>query len=79
MALLEEPVKEPRTVKNFIDGEWVDSSGPLREVINPATGRVVARVPISTSEETDVAIAAAQAAFPSWRATPPISSNRRNP
>ena len=76
MALLEEPVKEPRTVKNFIDGEWVDSSGPLREVINPATGRVVARVPISTSEETDVAIAAAQAAFPSWRATPPVSRVR---
>ncbi len=76
MALLEEPVKETRTVRNFINGEWVDSSGSLREVINPATGKLIAKVPISTTEETNQAIAAAQAAFPGWRMTPPVSRAR---
>ena len=76
MALLEEPVKETRTVRNFVNGEWVDSSGSLREVINPANGKLIAKVPISTTEETNQAIAAAQAAFPGWRMTPPVSRAR---
>jgi malonate-semialdehyde dehydrogenase (acetylating)/methylmalonate-semialdehyde dehydrogenase len=76
MALLEEPVREPKTVKNYINGEWVESSGPLRDVTNPATGKLVARVPISTGQETNAAIAAAQAAFPAWRTTPPVSRAR---
>jgi len=76
MALLEEPVRETKTVKNFIDGEWVESHGPLRDVVNPATGKVIARVPVSTADETNRAIAAAQATFPSWRTTPPVSRAR---
>ena len=76
MALLEEPIRELRTVRNFINGEWGNSSGPLRDVVNPATGRLIARVPISTGEETNAAIAAAQAAFPAWRTTPPVSRAR---
>jgi acyl-CoA reductase-like NAD-dependent aldehyde dehydrogenase len=39
----------------------VDSSGS--EVVNPATGEVVARVPASTVEETDAAIERARGAF----------------
>ncbi len=76
MAILEEPIRESRTIRNFINGEWVESTGPLRDVINPATGKLIARVPISSGEETKRAIAAAEAAFPVWRATPPVSRAR---
>ncbi len=60
------------TLKNYIDGEWVESSGELLEVDNPATGEVIARVPLSTAEEVDRAVAAAKAAFQEWRETPPL-------
>ncbi len=59
-------------LKNYIDGEWVASSGESLEVDNPATGEVIARVPLSTAEEVDQAVAAAKAAFPEWRETPPL-------
>ncbi|MBB6172958.1 aldehyde dehydrogenase (NAD+) [Nocardiopsis mwathae] len=45
-------------------GEWLDS-------VDPATGRVWARVPASDAADIDDAVAAARHAFPGWRATPP--------
>lgn len=60
------------TLKNYIDGEWVESSGETLEVGNPATGEVIARVPLSTPKEVDQAVAAAKAAFEEWRETPPL-------
>lgn len=60
------------TLKNYIDGEWVESSGEMLEVDNPATGEVIARVPLSTPKEVDQAVAAAKAAFEEWRETPPL-------
>lgn len=77
MALLEEPIKEVKTLKNFIGGEWVDSKGEIKDVVNPATGKAIARVPISTSEEFDAAVNAAKEAFPDWRRTPPVARARR--
>ena len=44
MAVLQEPIKEPLEIKNFIDGEWVDSEGEYKDIINPATGQVIGRV-----------------------------------
>jgi malonate-semialdehyde dehydrogenase (acetylating)/methylmalonate-semialdehyde dehydrogenase len=76
MALLEDAVKEVRTVKNFIGGEWVESKGAVQNVINPATGRVIAKVPISIGDEMNAAIKAAGEAFPGWRATPPVARAR---
>ncbi|MFH1382109.1 MAG: CoA-acylating methylmalonate-semialdehyde dehydrogenase [Chloroflexota bacterium] len=76
MALLEEPIKELVTIKNYIDGEWVESKGEMKDVVNPATCQTIARVPISTKEEMDSAIAAAQRAFPAWRTTPPVARAR---
>ena len=35
MALLEEPIKEVKTIKNYIDGEWVESKGEIVDVVNP--------------------------------------------
>ncbi len=66
MALLEEPIKEVLKLKNYINGEWVESKGEIRDVVDPATGKTIARVPISTKEEIDTAVEAAQEAYPDW-------------
>jgi len=76
MALLEEAVKEVVNVRNYIGGEWVESKGPVQEVVNPATQELIARVPISTAGEIGDAISVAQEAFPMWRATPPVTRAR---
>ncbi len=76
MALLEEPIKQVTTVKNFINGEWVESKGEIRDVVNPATGQVIAKVPISTKDELDAAVSAAQEAYGEWRSTPPAARAR---
>ena len=53
--------------KNFIDGEWVDSaSGATMDVLNPATGEVIAEVPSCTAEDVNRAVAAAKKALPDW-------------
>jgi len=58
-------------VKLLIDGQWVQSqAGEWRDIVNPATQQVLARVPFATREEVDAAVAAAQAAYVSWRNTP---------
>ncbi|MFC1939358.1 CoA-acylating methylmalonate-semialdehyde dehydrogenase [Chloroflexota bacterium] len=76
MAVLEEPIKEVLEIKNFIDGEWVESKGETKDVVNPATGKTIAKVPISTKDELDAAIEASQAAFPDWRTTTPLARAR---
>ena len=76
MSILEEPIREPLQLKNCINGEWVDSSGPRENVVNPATDKVIAHVPISTKSEIEAAVTAAQEAFPDWRRTPPLARVR---
>jgi len=76
MATLEEPLKSTQPLKNYIGGEWVESQGRLVDVVNPATQKVIGRVPISTKEELDSAVDAAQEAFPDWRMTPPLARIR---
>lgn len=71
MAILDEPIKGVKIVKNYINGEWVESKGEMVEVVNPATMKTIAKCPISTKDEFDSAVAAAKAAFPEWRRTPP--------
>lgn len=59
------------TVKLLINGEFVESkTQQWRQVINPATQQVLAHVPFATDDEIKAAIASAQQAFVSWRATP---------
>lgn len=78
MAFLEEPIKEVWELKNYINGEWVESeSDQILEVVNPATGMVIAKVPMSTKEEVDAAVKAAKQAFPDWRRTTPLARARR--
>jgi len=76
MALLEEPIKEVKTLKNYIDGEWVESKGEIIDVVNPATYKTIARVPVSTGDEMDAAVAAAQEAYHDWRRTTPLARSR---
>ena len=41
-------------LQNLIGGEWVDSAGgETMEVLNPATGEVIAEVPAATAEDVD--------------------------
>src|ERR1700693_4752265 len=48
----------------FIGGKWTDSSGgDDQEIINPATGKVIAHVPKGTAEDVDRAVAAAVKAY----------------
>ncbi|WP_371226813.1 CoA-acylating methylmalonate-semialdehyde dehydrogenase [Pseudomonas sp. QE6] len=59
------------TVKLFLDGKPVESTtSEWRDVINPATQEVLARVPFATQEEVDRAVASAKAAFKTWKKTP---------
>jgi len=74
--ILEEPIKGVPLVKNFIDGEWVESKGEIKDVVNPAKCEVIAKVPISTKDEIDTAVEAAKAAFPDWRRTTPLARVR---
>lgn len=59
------------TLKNYIGGRWVDAecSGYI-DVLNPSTGEVLAKSPLSTKAETDRAIAAAAEAYKNWSKTP---------
>jgi len=76
MAILEEPIKEILTIRNYVGGEWVESKGEIVDVVNPATCKVIAKVPISTKDEINAAVEAAKEAFPDWRKTPPVARER---
>jgi aminobutyraldehyde dehydrogenase len=54
--------------KMFVDGAFVDAlSGETMEVLNPATGEVIAEVPKAGEDDVDRAVAAAEQAWASWR------------
>ena len=58
--------------KNFVGGEWVDAvEGGTMEVLNPATGEVIAEVPSGTQGDVDRAVEAAKKALPEWLETTP--------
>ncbi|NMM76492.1 methylmalonate-semialdehyde dehydrogenase (CoA acylating) [Rhodococcus sp. SRB_17] len=63
-------VKAP-TVKLLIGGQFVESqTTQWRDVVNPATQEVLARVPFATPEEVNAAVAAGKEAFMTWKKTP---------
>ncbi|MNQ51472.1 Methylmalonate-semialdehyde dehydrogenase [acylating] [compost metagenome] len=58
------------TVKLLIGGKLIESTtSQWRDVVNPATQEVLARVPFATSEEMNAAVASAKEAFKTWRKT----------
>jgi betaine-aldehyde dehydrogenase len=60
------------TLQNFIDGEFAPpADGRTSEVLNPATGEVIAEAPDSGQADVDKAVAAARRAFESYSVTTP--------
>jgi len=58
-------------ILNYINGEWVEPKvSEYADVINPATGLVRARTPLSGAADVEAAAKAAADAFPAWRRTP---------
>ena len=52
------------------------SSARMADVTNPATGKLIRKVPLANTADIDAAVAAAKAAFPAWRDTPPLRRAR---
>ncbi len=71
MVIIKEYRNGVKVLKNYVGGKWIDpeNNGYL-EVENPATGEILAKVPLSTTKATNQAIEAAFAAYPGWSATP---------
>lgn len=65
------------TVANFIHGECVTGSGQrVQAIFNPATGEQIRQVVMSSTRETEQAIAAAHDAFPGWARHSPLKRAR---
>jgi len=60
------------TLLNYIGGEWrAARNSSTIPILNPATGEVLAAMPLSEASDVDTAVRAASEAFQSWRRTPP--------
>jgi malonate-semialdehyde dehydrogenase (acetylating)/methylmalonate-semialdehyde dehydrogenase len=57
-------------VRNYVGGRFVAGDHRFQDVYNPGDGSVISRVPLSSREDLDAAVAAARAAFPAWSAIP---------
>lgn len=65
-----------KTVGHLINGELREDTGRTQPVYNPSTGEVSKQVALASRGTVEEAIAAAQAAFPAWRDTPPAKRAR---
>lgn len=60
--------KELVREKCYVDGQWIKAlSGKTLDVNNPATGELLGHVPGLGTEETGIAVRAAEKAYPAWR------------
>src|SRR5688572_5304311 len=65
-------LSEPRTYGHIIGGQWVEgASGELIDLINPATGQILAHIQAGDARDVDRAVEAAYAAFPAWSRSAP--------
>src|SRR5437870_6593233 len=63
--------KTPSQIHNFIDGKFVEPvGGKYLDNIEPATGKAYSQVADSDARDVDLAVAAAEKAFPDWSKTP---------
>jgi malonate-semialdehyde dehydrogenase (acetylating)/methylmalonate-semialdehyde dehydrogenase len=59
-------------IPNYVNGGWIRSqSADFLDVVDPATGEVLARSPLGGAAEVGAVVQAAKAAFPEWRRVPP--------
>jgi malonate-semialdehyde dehydrogenase (acetylating)/methylmalonate-semialdehyde dehydrogenase len=72
-------VTATRLLDNYIDGEWTPARAAtgVLDVTRPATGEVLARVPLSGASDLDDAVRAARDALPEWRAVSTIARARK--
>src|SRR5438132_2240084 len=71
------PGLQDAVVSHWIAGKATTGKGDRKTpVYNPATGQVARFVPFASHEETDAAVGAANAQFPSWSAVPPLRRAR---
>jgi betaine-aldehyde dehydrogenase len=71
------PTAAIREVRNFVDGEYADAaSGRTVDLVNPSTGEVFARAPVSDATDVDRALQAAARGFERWRETTPSERQR---
>jgi len=69
-------IAQPKA-SHFINGDWMeDTDGAAIEVINPATGDVIAKLHEATPAVIDAALASAHAAQSDWAARKPIERGR---
>jgi malonate-semialdehyde dehydrogenase (acetylating) / methylmalonate-semialdehyde dehydrogenase len=67
-----------RLLDNYVAGAWTPAAAAdALDVTNPATGEVLARVPLSGAADLDAAVRAARAALPEWRGVSVIERARR--
>ncbi|MBK9007951.1 MAG: CoA-acylating methylmalonate-semialdehyde dehydrogenase [Anaerolineae bacterium] len=58
-------------ILNYINNQWTKpSTKEYFDVINPATGQIIAKTPLGTKADVDSAARAASEALPAWRRTP---------
>ena len=71
------PAAVHATIGHYLNGRAsTPVSGRSQPVFNPATGAVTGHVALADAAAVDVAVAAAQAAFPAWADTPPLRRAR---
>lgn len=70
-------MRDSLLLQNYMGGAWIPASGSRTlDVHNPATGEVLARVPLSAAEDIDRAVTVADQALPIWRSVPAVQRAR---
>src|SRR2546430_17155820 len=76
-AVLPEVKSQYGDLKNYVGGGWrAAEATDWLEDTNPATGRIIARVPLSTRDDVDAAVQEALRGWDAWRRTPPSERAR---
>src|SRR3989475_6131315 len=76
-AVLPEVKSQYGDLKNYVGGGWrAAEATEWLEDTNPATGRIIARVPLSTKDDVDAAVQEALRGWDAWRRTPPSDRAR---
>ena len=61
----------------YVDGHFIGAKDrKCRDVINPATGKIIGQLPLATKEDLDHALEAADRAFRLWRKSSPLERSR---
>ena len=63
-------------IGHYIDGRMQAGAGNSAPSYNPATGAVIGAVALASVQDVDLAVKAAEAAFPAWSQTPPLKRAR---